>query len=114
MKIAMIGSRGLGSSYGGIERVLTDLCPRLADLGHDVDVYSRKDVEFNDRPGVRAMGAPSFGGKYFETLSRSAASLISAMGRYDITISTPWVLAFYSGQPLVRTKVRGHRPWSRP
>jgi hypothetical protein len=27
MKIAMIGSRGLGSSYGGIERPLTDLCP---------------------------------------------------------------------------------------
>ena len=33
MRIAMIGSRGIGSGYGGIERVLDDLCPHLVELG---------------------------------------------------------------------------------
>jgi glycosyltransferase involved in cell wall biosynthesis len=84
MRIAMIGSRGLGSNYGGIERVLNEICPRLVDLGHSVDVFSRKDVEFADRPGLRAIPTPSFGGKHFETLTRSAASLAQAMGKYDL------------------------------
>lgn len=44
MKIAMIGSRGLGSNYGGIERVLDELCPRLAMMDHQVDVFSRPDI----------------------------------------------------------------------
>jgi len=84
MRIAMIGSRGLGSSYGGIERVLNELCPRLADLGHSIDVYSRPDVEFCDRPGLRAIPIPLFGAKYFETISRSAIALAQAMGKYDL------------------------------
>jgi glycosyltransferase involved in cell wall biosynthesis len=84
MKIAMIGSRGLGSSYGGIERVLTELCPRLADLGHTVDVFSRPDVTFEGSPGVRAVPTPSFGGKYLETITRSSFALARALGHYDI------------------------------
>jgi glycosyltransferase involved in cell wall biosynthesis len=84
MRIAMIGSRGLGSSYGGIERVLSELCPRLAHFGNDVDVYSRLDVAFADRPGLRAIPTPSFGGKHFETISRSIISLARAMGKYDL------------------------------
>jgi glycosyltransferase involved in cell wall biosynthesis len=84
MRIAMIGSRGLGSSYGGIERVLNEICPRLVDLGHSIDVFSREDVDFADRPGLRAIPTPSFGGKHFETLTRSAASLARAMGNYDL------------------------------
>lgn len=84
MKIAMIGSRGLGSSYGGIERVLTELCPRLADLGHTVDVFSRWDVTFDGSAGVRAIPTPSFGGKYLETITRSSCALARAMRRYDL------------------------------
>src|SRR5664279_1995223 len=84
MRIAMIGSRGLGTSYGGIERVLDELCPRLADLGHDVDVFSRRDTKFKDRPRLRAIQSPSFGGKHFETISRSVTSLIRAIGHYDL------------------------------
>ena len=84
MRIAMIGSRGLGSSYGGIERVLNELCPRLVDLGHSVDVFSREDVEFENRPGLRAIPTPSFGGKHFETISRSCVAVAQAMGKYDL------------------------------
>lgn len=84
LRIAVIGSRGVGSNYGGIERVLDELCPRLAALGHEIDVYSRSDVNFKDCGGVRAIRIPAFGGKHFETISRSVISLLRATGRYDL------------------------------
>jgi glycosyltransferase involved in cell wall biosynthesis len=84
MKIAMIGSRGIGSNYGGIERVLDELCPRLADLGHQIDVFSRPDVDFAGYPGVRAIATRSLKGKHFENLSRAVAALTRACGCYDI------------------------------
>ncbi len=84
MRIAMIGSRGVGSNYGGIERMLDALCPELARLGHRVDVYSRMDVNFHDTDGVRALRTRALGGKHLENISRSAHALCRAMGRYDV------------------------------
>jgi glycosyltransferase involved in cell wall biosynthesis len=84
MRIAMIGSRGLGTSYGGIERVLDELCPRLAELGHRVDVFSRYEAEFEDRAGLRAVRTPSIGGKHFDTITRASSALVQAIGRYDL------------------------------
>ncbi|HVJ31759.1 MAG TPA: glycosyltransferase family 4 protein [Terriglobia bacterium] len=103
MKIAMIGSRGIGSNYGGIERVLDELCPRLAMLGHEIDVFSRTDIGLPepanevaaDEERGEAMPAPellavksiptrSFGGKHLENLSRSMASTFKALRRYDL------------------------------
>jgi glycosyltransferase involved in cell wall biosynthesis len=84
MRIAMIGSRGIGSNYGGIERVLDQLCPRLTGLGHEIDVYSQTNVSFQDCDGVRAIPIMAISGKHFETISRSALSLSHAMGRYDL------------------------------
>lgn len=80
----MIGSRGVGSSYGGIERVLNELCPRLGKLGYEVDVFSDARVTFEDHGGVRAIRVPSLGGKHFETLSRSVVALRRALGNYDL------------------------------
>ncbi len=80
----MIGSRGLGSNYGGIERVLDQLSPRLAGLGYQIDVYSSMDVAFRDGDGVRAIPTPAIEGKHFETLTRSMNSLVRATGRYDL------------------------------
>jgi glycosyltransferase involved in cell wall biosynthesis len=80
----MIGSRGVGSYYGGIERVLDELCPRLATLGHEIDVYSRVDVSFQDHGGVRAIRTPGIGGKHLENISRSVFSSWRAIGQYDL------------------------------
>ncbi len=80
----MIGSRGVGSGYGGIERVLDELCPRLGGLGHEVDVFSDPSVTFEDHGGVRALRTAAVGGKHFETISRSLVALREAMGRYDV------------------------------
>ncbi|HVJ42151.1 MAG TPA: glycosyltransferase family 4 protein [Dongiaceae bacterium] len=105
MKIAMIGSRGVGSNYGGIERVLDELCPRLAVLGHEVDVFSRVDIEAAgpakaaaeeaeaEQPlpspaaeflPVKSIPTKSFGGKHLENLSRSMTSTFKALHRYDL------------------------------
>lgn len=41
MKVAMIGHKVMPSRRGGIEKVLTSLCPLLVDLGTDVTCYNR-------------------------------------------------------------------------
>lgn len=110
MRIAMIGSRGIGSNYGGIERVLDELCPRLAAMGHGIDVYSRVDAEMpGHAPGaaegaeaenarvmlsptspdtnpaaVKSIPTKSYGGKHLENLSRSMNSTFKALRRYDL------------------------------
>ena len=41
MKVAMIGHKVIPSRRGGIENVLTTLCPLLAEIGADVTCYNR-------------------------------------------------------------------------
>jgi len=84
MKIAMIGSRGLGSNYGGIERCLDELCPRLAALGHSVDVFSQVAAPAGLPDGLRSIHVPTIGGKHFANLSRSAIATLLAARRYDV------------------------------
>jgi glycosyltransferase involved in cell wall biosynthesis len=85
MRVAMIGSRGIGSNYGGIEKVLDEVCPRLVTRGIEVDVYSRRDVPEPGHPDLRVMRIPGLRHPHFETLSRAALSTIYALPRrYDI------------------------------
>ena len=41
MKLAIIGSRGFPSTYGGYETLVRYLAPYLAHAGHEVTVYCR-------------------------------------------------------------------------
>jgi len=87
MKVAIIGSRGIRSGYSGIERVLAQLCPRIAALGHEVHVFGEHGEDPSDPspPGVRSIRVPSFPGKYTETITRSALATAVAMARrYDV------------------------------
>jgi glycosyltransferase involved in cell wall biosynthesis len=84
MRIAMIGSRGVGSNYGGIERVLDELCPKLADLGHQVHVYSKADTGFTGYNGVQSIATRSIGGKHLDNLTRAIFALKQAYGQYDV------------------------------
>jgi glycosyltransferase involved in cell wall biosynthesis len=81
----MIGSRGLGTNYGGIEVVLDSLCPRLVSLGYMVDVFGRAGPGGSVlQPGLRSVPAWSFGGKYGETITRSTVALLRSLTGYDI------------------------------
>ena len=81
MKIAMIGSRGFNARYGGIETMLSELCPRLTKLGCSINVFSRSDVSTAtvEPAGLRAIPVGSIGGKHFENLTRSGISTIAAL-----------------------------------
>ncbi|MFZ1429552.1 MAG: glycosyltransferase family 4 protein [Geminicoccaceae bacterium] len=83
MNIAMIGSRGITTNYGGIEKVLDALCPRLVDFGHTVHVYSSAGISV-EAGRLRAIPVRSYGGKHFENITRSALATLQALGRYDI------------------------------
>ena len=41
MKVAMIGHKVVPSRRGGIEKVLTSLCPLLVEKGAEVTCYNR-------------------------------------------------------------------------
>jgi glycosyltransferase involved in cell wall biosynthesis len=75
------------ASYGGIEKVLSELCPRLAGLGHEIHVFAENGGGIPERvvQGVKIIPMPALGGKYTETLSRTLLSLGKAMFRdYDV------------------------------
>lgn len=84
MRIAMIGSRGAGSNYGGIERCLDALCPHLVELGHKVDVFCAETVNVVTPQGIRNIPTMAFGGKHFSNLSRSAVATLKSLRRYDV------------------------------
>jgi glycosyltransferase involved in cell wall biosynthesis len=105
----MIGSRGLGTSYGGIERVLDAVCPELVALGHEVDVFAAAMSTSSELPGLKVVRVPCVRGKHSETISRSVLSLSRAVGRYDVVhfhAIGPGILSVATqllGQPAVVT-----------
>lgn len=109
MRIAMIGTRGVGSNYGGIERCLDELCPRLVAMGHEVDVYSQVATHGALPKGLRSIALPAVGGKHFANLSCSALATLRAVGHYDVIhfhATGPGILSLLArlrGQPSVAT-----------
>ncbi len=86
LRIAMVGSRGVPCSYGGIEKHVSEISSRLAKKGHEVTVYGRHPYcisrNFN---GIRVKVLPAVHTKNLETASNTlAAAIASSMGRYDI------------------------------
>ncbi|MGP1681145.1 MAG: DUF1972 domain-containing protein [Giesbergeria sp.] len=56
LRIALIGTDGLPARYGGFETCVAQLAPRLAALGHQVEVFgsaSGRSVRAADGPGLR-------------------------------------------------------------
>jgi glycosyltransferase involved in cell wall biosynthesis len=81
MKIAIMGIRGMPSTYGGYETFVGELAPRLAQRGHDVTIYCRSGL-FKERPpehlGVKLRYLPSLEHKSLSTLSHTALSITDA------------------------------------
>jgi len=87
MKIAMIGSRGIPVTYSGIETHLEELCPRLVKKGHQLVVYCKANMDFQERSykGVQLKRLPALHTKHLETLSRTLlAVFLELISQNDI------------------------------
>jgi hypothetical protein len=55
MRIAMLGTRGVPSVYGGFETCAEQLGVRLVERGHEVTVYSRPHLVDRRRKAYRGI-----------------------------------------------------------
>ena len=95
MKVAMIGHKVVPSRRGGIENVLTTLCPMLVELGLDVTCYNRSSDKVENEyvgtvtnkmyKGVKLKKAPTVDVRGFAAMIASfTAAIAAAFGNYDV------------------------------
>lgn len=89
LRIAVVGTRGVPSSYSGLERVTESLYTILAARGHEITVYCRPgyiDGAPGSYRGIRLIRIPVIRRKSIETLVHVGASLTHAVlrGHYDL------------------------------
>lgn len=95
MKVAMIGHKVVPSRRGGIERVLTVLCPLLAERGAQVVCYNRRGEKIENEyvgtaedgsyQGVRLKWAPTMKVKGISAvISSFTAAIAASFGGYDV------------------------------
>ena len=95
MKVAMIGHKVVPSRRGGIENVLTTLCPMLCEMGLDVTCYNRSSDKVENEyvgtvhnkmyKGVKIKNAWTLNVRGFAAMIASFTAAISAaFGNYDV------------------------------
>lgn len=106
MRIAIVGTRGIPAAYGGFETLAWELSSRLAARGHDVTVYCRRgwtDESIALPLGVQRRFVPYLRGKYLETVSHTALSVIDSLFRnYDAMWVGNAANAMFCGIPRLR------------
>ena len=87
MRIALLGARGIPSSYGGFETFSEELSVRLVQRGHEVTVYCRERYPEDTYRGVRLVYLPTIRHKYFDTLAHTFLSTFHLLGhRSDVAL----------------------------
>lgn len=97
-KIAVIGTRGIPATYGGIEKHCEELYSILSRIGYDVTVYSRNyytDNDLQEHRGIIIKKIPVINIKGFETFIHSFVSTIHA------TFSDADILHFHAQGPAL-------------
>jgi glycosyltransferase involved in cell wall biosynthesis len=106
MKLAILGSRGFPSTYGGYETLVRYLARDWTQRGHEVTVYCRTRDEGRRTwltEGVRCIWTPGHDSKSLSTLSFGATSHIDAAIRgYDAALVLNVANGFYL--PLLRAR----------
>ncbi|MDX1888197.1 DUF1972 domain-containing protein [Mycolicibacterium sp. 050158] len=106
--VAIIGTRGYPSYYGGFETAVRKLAPELANMGWDVTVYGRPGAtrpgDATADPRVVALATRGVETKSFSTLSYGfTAALDAAKHRPDVAL----VMNVANGYFLPLLKARG-------
>ena len=95
MKIAMIGHKVVPSRRGGIENVLTTLCPMLVEMGHEVTCYNRSSDKVENEyvgtvhnkmyKGVKLKNAWTLNVRGFAAMIASfTAAIAASFCNYDV------------------------------
>lgn len=89
IKIAVVGTRGIPATYGGIEKHCEELYSRLADMGYEIEIYTRDyytDKEYTEYKGIKIKNIPTpINISGFETLYHSfVATLMATFSDVDI------------------------------
>ena len=91
----MIGHKFIPSRDGGVEVVVGNLAPHLAELGYDVTCYNRTNRQFKklrktgqlmrEYKGVRLVWTPTVDRRGLAAMTSSViASVIAAFSRFDL------------------------------
>lgn len=105
MKIAVLGTKGIPASFGGIERHCDELYPRLAALGHDVTVFVRRWYSPVTGPykGVTLKAAPTLNVKGLDAFVHTASGSVEALlESFDIVHYHAIGPSLFSFMPLLR------------
>jgi glycosyltransferase involved in cell wall biosynthesis len=104
MKIAMLGLRGIPSSYSGVETSVEELAVRLVMKGHEVTVYCPvSSFPQSSYKGVLLAKVPCIRTPYMETMTGALFSALDTLKRkYDIVHLHCLGPAFYSWLPRIR------------
>jgi len=79
MKIYIIGQKGIPAISGGVENHVTNLAIKLAEAGHDVFAYTRRNYtskNFIEFMGVKLISLPSIGTKNLDAISHTFFSCL--------------------------------------
>jgi glycosyltransferase involved in cell wall biosynthesis len=105
--VAIIGTRGYPSYYGGFETAVRKLAPYLASHGWDVTVYGRRNStlksDINRDPRVRTRVTPGIESKSISTLSYGfTATLDAALRKPDVALVMNVANGFFL--PILRAR----------
>jgi glycosyltransferase involved in cell wall biosynthesis len=87
MRIAIVGSKGVPVSYGGVENHVKELAVRLVERGHDVTVFCRSHCtpDISEYEGIRLVRLPALCTKNLEMATHTLLAVIAACIRnFDI------------------------------
>lgn len=94
-RVAMIGHKFIPSREGGVEVVVSNLAPHLADIGYDVTCYNRTNKEFKEmrksaplpreHRGVHLVWTPTVDRRGLAAMSSSIiATVMASFRRFDL------------------------------
>lgn len=88
LRIAILGTRGVPATFGGVERHVEEVGSRLAARGHEVTVFCRSNYGTQrprDYRGMRLRWLPSVSSQTLDASVHSMLAAVTALGgRYDI------------------------------
>lgn len=88
MKIAVIGQKGIPAKFGGVEKHVEDLAANLAQRGHEVYVYTRRNYTpagLTSFRGVNLVSLPSVNSKHLDAISHTFLACLD-VARRDVDV----------------------------